>query len=127
MASNTFIFGSKTSLNGIPVSNNGARNNKPHKMTANIDNKRCKSEFQIDRKKNAGINKNSVPNNRIRSPVPRSSASSSFGGSVLSQSNKPWFVATHDPSSFDEMKELNPGMWKDSSTSDQQLDKDVLY
>ena len=45
---------------------------------------------------------------------------------MLSQANKPWFIATRDPSSLiDEMKEMNPNMLKEGD--DQQLDKDVLY
>ena len=131
MASNTFIFGSKTSLNGIPVANNGPRKDAPRTITEHLENKRCNGEFQNGRKKNVGLKK-SVPNNRIIStPAPRSSSSSNFGGSsVLSQgSSKPWFIATHnDEASLDEMKELNLEMWKDNHTSsNQQIDKDVLY
>ena len=131
VASNTFIFGSKTSLNGIPVSNSRPKNNKPNTtVTAKLENKRrCNGEFQNDRKKNEGQNKNRVPNNKVTSPtvVPISSSSSSYGGSVLSQATKPWFIATRNQSSLDEMKELNLEMWNERSGSNHQLDKDVLY
>ena len=128
VASNTFIFGSKTSLNGRPVSSNGQRNNKPSTITANLEHRRCNGEFQNDGKKNVVQNKN-ILHNRVRSPVPRSATSSTFGGLMLSQSNKPWFInMTRNQSSLDEMKELNLEMWKErTSASDQQLDKDVLY
>ena len=128
VASNTFIFGSKTSLNGVPVSNNGPRAKKPSTITANLEKRRRNGEFQNDVKKNA------VPNNngnhgKVQSPVPRSSTSSSFGGSMLSHGNKPWFInTTRNQSSLDDMKELHLDMWKErASASDQQLDKDVLY
>merc|ERR1712150_167498 len=119
VASNTFIFGSKTSLNGIPVSNaKEARGiKKSNTITEKLESRRRTGEFQSDRKKNVGQNKG-IPNNRVRSPIPRSSSSSSscFGGSVLSQANKPWFIASRDPSSLlDEMKGINLNMWKEGT------------
>lgn len=128
VASNTFIFGSKTSLNGFPVRNStevrGVK--KSNTITEKLESRRRTAGFQSERKKNVNHNKG-VPNNRVRSPIPRSSSSSSsFGGSVLSQANKPWFIATRDPSSLiDEMKEMNPINFKEGD--DKQLDKDVLY
>ena len=128
VASNTFIFGSKTSLNGLPVSNKGQKINTPNTITANLENRRCNGEFQNDGKKNVVKNKIALPNS-VRSPIPSSAKSSSFGGLLLSQSNKPWFInTTRNQSSLDEMKELNLDMWKErTNASDQQLDKDVLY
>jgi hypothetical protein len=129
VASNTFIFGSKTSLNGLPVSSNGQRIIKPNTITANLENRRCNGEIQNDRKKNAVVQNKNVLHNRVRSPVPRSATSSSCGGLMLSQSKKPWFInTTRNQSSLDEMKELNLEIWNErKSASDQQLDKDVLY
>ena len=47
---------------------------------------------------------------------------------MLSQANKPWFIASRDPSSLlDEMKGINLNMWKEGNEDNQQLDKDVLY
>ena len=128
VASNTFIFGSKTSLNGLPMYKKGQRINTPNTITANLENRRCNGEFQNDGKKNAAKNEIALPNSAM-SPIPRSTTSSLFGGLVLSQSNKPWFInTTRNQSSLDEMKELNLDMWKErTSASDQQLDKDVLY
>ena len=99
---------------------------KSNTITQKLESRRRAAGFQSERKKNVNQNKG-VPNNRVRSPIPRSSSSSSsFGGSVLSQANKPWFIATRDPSSLiDEMKEMNPINFKEGD--DNQLDKDVLY
>ena len=95
-------------------------------ITEKLESRRRTAGFQSERKKIVNQNKG-IPNNRVQSPIPRSSSSSSsFGGSVLSQANKPWFIATRDPSSLlDEMKEMNLSMFKEGD--DQQLDKDVLY
>ena len=97
-------------------------------ITEKLESRRRTAGFQSERKKNVNQNKG-IPNNRVQSPIPRSSSSSSsFGGSVLSQANKPWFIASRDPSSLlDEMKGMNLTMWKEGNKDDQQLDKDVLY
>ena len=129
VATDTFVFGSKSSLTGsTPALNYGAGKAQQYKTAAtNFGNKgyNKNGEFQIDRRKNVEqLTKNELLNNR-RSSFSAAS-SSSFGGSALShQAKKPWFIATRDDSSLDEMKELNLSLWK--ARRGQPIDKDVLY
>ena len=143
VASNTFIFGSKTSLNGATaISSIATRNNitTPNRRNGSLRNKNndiAVGEFQNDRKKD--VDKVQMTNNglvaknhirRVSSPIPRCSSAASFRGSITSPSNsvsKPWFIASRNPPSLDELKELTLEMGKDNPYSNQQLDKDVLY
>ena len=141
VATDTFIFGSKSNLsclNGGLILNQdigksgGINSSFSNNNTAIVSNQqRCNGELQNDRKKNVGRLSNASHSRRSSSfNVASSSSSSNFGGSALnlsSQSKKPWFIATRDDSSLDELKELNLGMWKENSRSEQQLDRDVLY
>ena len=141
VASNTFIFGSKTSLNGAPViSSIATRNNitTPNRRNGSLRNKNndiAVGEFQNDRKKDVDrvqmTNNGFVAKNqkrRVSSPIPRCSSAASFRGSITSSSNsKPWFIASRNPPSLDELKELTLEIGKDNPYSNQQLDKDVLY
>ena len=143
VASNTFIFGSKTSLNGAPVMssiatrNNITTPNRRHGSLRNKYNDNTVGEFQNNRKKDVDNvqmkNTGLVAENhkrRVSSPIPRCSSATSFRGSITSPSNsvsKPWFIASRNPPSLDELKELTLEIGKDNPYSNQQLDKDVLY
>ena len=141
VATDTFVFGSKSNLSGVngglvlnqDIRKSGGINSSySNNNTATVSNQQqCYGELQFDRKKNVGRFSNASQSRRSSSfNVASTSSSSNFGGSALnlsSQSKKPWFIATRDDSSLDELKELNLGLWKENSKSERQLDRDVLY
>merc|ERR1712150_457153 len=122
VASNTFIFGSKTSLNdarvisGIATRNIITTPNRRNGSLRNKNNDNAVGEFQNDRKKDVDNvqmkNTGFVAKNhkhRVSSPIPRCSSAASFRGSITSPSNsvsKPWFIASRNPPSLDELKEV---------------------